>query len=106
MMNPSTANEVDNDPTVERQIRRVMMWPLDGFVLLDRDAPFFDVSQYAGHEIGSPVSSTDAIIVFHQAGQYLGVRALRSQALGLRSRRTWLHGTIDGQKADLEPAAD
>lgn len=31
MMNPSTANEVDNDPTVERQVRRVMMWPLEGF---------------------------------------------------------------------------
>lgn len=31
MMNPSTANEVENDPTVERQIKRVMMWPKIGF---------------------------------------------------------------------------
>lgn len=31
MMNPSTADEIDNDPTVERQIRRVMMWPQIGF---------------------------------------------------------------------------
>lgn len=31
MMNPSTANETDNDPTVERQIKRVMMWPEIGF---------------------------------------------------------------------------
>ena len=31
MMNPSTANEVDNDPTVERQIKRVRMWPKIGF---------------------------------------------------------------------------
>lgn len=31
MMNPSTANEVENDPTVERQIRRVLMWPRIGF---------------------------------------------------------------------------
>lgn len=30
MMNPSTADEVDNDPTVERQVRRVKMWPLEG----------------------------------------------------------------------------
>lgn len=33
MMNPSTANEVENDPTVERQIRRVLMWPRIGFPL-------------------------------------------------------------------------
>jgi hypothetical protein len=31
MMNPSTANEVENDPTVERQIQRVQMWPQIGF---------------------------------------------------------------------------
>jgi hypothetical protein len=31
MLNPSTANEVENDPTVERQIRRVLMWPQIGF---------------------------------------------------------------------------
>lgn len=31
MMNPSTADEVANDPTVERQIRRVLMWPDIGF---------------------------------------------------------------------------
>lgn len=31
MMNPSTADEVENDPTVERQIRRVLMWPEIGF---------------------------------------------------------------------------
>lgn len=31
MMNPSTANEAENDPTVERQIRRVLMWPRIGF---------------------------------------------------------------------------
>ncbi len=31
LMNPSTADEVDNDPTVERQIRRVLMWPEIGF---------------------------------------------------------------------------
>lgn len=33
MMNPSTADEVSNDATVERQIRRVMMWPQIGFDL-------------------------------------------------------------------------
>lgn len=31
MMNPSTADEVENDATVERQIQRVMMWPKIGF---------------------------------------------------------------------------
>lgn len=31
MMNPSTADEVANDPTVERQIQRVQMWPRIGF---------------------------------------------------------------------------
>lgn len=31
MMNPSTANETENDPTVERQIRRVILWPKIGF---------------------------------------------------------------------------
>lgn len=31
LMNPSTANEVENDATVERQIKRVMMWPKIGF---------------------------------------------------------------------------
>lgn len=31
MMNPSTANETENDPTIERQIERVMMWPKIGF---------------------------------------------------------------------------
>lgn len=31
MMNPSTADETTNDPTVERQIRRVTMWPQIGF---------------------------------------------------------------------------
>ncbi|KQV81056.1 hypothetical protein ASD15_14350 [Massilia sp. Root351] len=31
MMNPSTANEVENDPTVERRFKRVMMWPKIGF---------------------------------------------------------------------------
>jgi hypothetical protein len=31
LMNPSTADEVENDPTVERQIRRVLMWPQIGF---------------------------------------------------------------------------
>jgi hypothetical protein len=31
MMNPSTADEVENDETVERQINRVRMWPEIGF---------------------------------------------------------------------------
>lgn len=31
MMNPSTADEVANDPTIERQIQRVQMWPRIGF---------------------------------------------------------------------------
>jgi hypothetical protein len=31
MMNPSTADESTNDPTVERQVRRVCMWPQIGF---------------------------------------------------------------------------
>ncbi|MYM92440.1 DUF1643 domain-containing protein [Rugamonas sp. FT81W] len=31
LMNPSTADETSNDPTVERQIRRVRMWPQIGF---------------------------------------------------------------------------
>ena len=31
MMNPSTADEEHNDPTIERQIQRVAMWPQIGF---------------------------------------------------------------------------
>lgn len=31
MMNPSTADETVDDPTVERQIRRVQLWPEIGF---------------------------------------------------------------------------
>lgn len=32
MMNPSTADEINNDPTIERQQRRVMQWAKDGFM--------------------------------------------------------------------------
>lgn len=32
LMNPSTADEIDNDPTIERQQRRVLQWAKDGFL--------------------------------------------------------------------------
>lgn len=33
MMNPSTADETENDPTIERQVRRLQQWPQQGVAL-------------------------------------------------------------------------
>jgi hypothetical protein len=82
MMNPSTADEVDNDPTVERQVRRVKMWPLGGcefqvgglevanaFAYRETDSDKLADLHAAGFDLVGP--DNDAMIV--EAAQRAGV---------------------------------